>query len=83
LEEHSPDTFDLFVQWLHTRTHAEKAVRVPAFGTSAMLDGSLALLAMTHDGTSMMDWSIKAAILVWEMGCHFCAVEFQNHAMKR
>jgi len=80
--EQSPAAFELFIQWIYTRIYVEKTSTVVAFGSTTSDDISLTC-ASTSKGNGRMAWSIKAAILAWDMGRYLGCSEFQNYAMGR
>jgi hypothetical protein len=77
----SAGAFDLFVQWLYTRKYNEKTGQVATFSTAAReTNASLAIVERSSD---TIGWTVKAAILAWQMGQHFDCNDFQNYAMER
>ena len=80
--DQSPAAFELFIQWIYTRTYVEKAGLVVAFGSTNSDDISLTG-ATASKGNGRMAWSIKAAILAWDIGRYVGCLELQNYAMGR
>ncbi|KAI4605120.1 hypothetical protein J4E83_010856 [Alternaria metachromatica] len=84
--EHDPATFDLFVQWLYTRRYQEKQGLVVSLAYRSSLGSPKSdSESMDLEGWffGMMDWTVKAAILCWQLGASLGAKGFQNYAMER
>jgi hypothetical protein len=80
-DEQSAVAFNLFVQWLYTKTYNERTGQAAAF--DAALRYTDLILAISTQPEDTMDWSIKAAVIAWQVGSHLLSAEFQDYAMQR
>jgi hypothetical protein len=88
LENHqSAAVFGIFIQWLYTGKYTEREGPVMAlYATTTMFAGVCTGQSMRIKkkvSPSTMEWSVKAAVLAWELGEEMKAPDFQNHAMTR
>jgi hypothetical protein len=70
---------NMFNQWLYIGKYTKLLDPVVSFDNTP-LDLTL---ERDEEGTCHMDWSVKAAIMAWELGHELAAPAFQNHAMTR